>query len=637
MPRKTIRIFSAAALAILLVTLPAFAEIYTEKTGGGRADTVYVAGNPDLYPIEYYDEKDGVYKGVIPDVLSEVSKETGIDFTYISSGSKNRQKSLYRNNQAELVTAILSSDKHFADTDKITVLTTRRDGERIRYCIVFTDVLSPDKKGEIKAAIDKISVHEKTGFLLKNAERDFYSSKRKLAVLMISAGAVVLLAALAACIYFVKEKRKENEINAMIDKNTGVGNDDYFVYVYDNLISEQAKNLYTLAYVAFDTASFEDKKSGETVKNVEKYAAVKLNTLACDSEYISYVDKGVFAFLFRAKNEKSAQDRVEEIVTAVNKYVAEFVKNCDDLFKIGYFRLCDNAGVNSETAFYNAKQGYIYAKVNGAMYHVGTKALADENKKSEALATQVDDALKKGEFKIYMQFIADSKNEKFCGAEVLSRWQNSDYGLLRPHEYMTVLTKIGKVTEHDYCTFQNACKQLAAWNRPPFDKLFLTCNFTRLSFSKADFANRLSDIAQKYNVDKSRLVVEITEDTLSTDSKIVSENIKKLSKLGFKVAIDDMGAGFSSLADIYDNEIDIVKIEHDFLSSCVTERRYTMLGDIISLVHNAGATVICEGIETKEQVEMLKKINCDMMQGFYYSRVLPLSECEKFALANLNK
>lgn len=114
---------------------------------------------------------------------------------------------------------------------------------------------------------------------------------------------------------------------------------------------------------------------------------------------------------------------------------------------------------------------------------------------------------------------------------------------------------------------------------------------------------------------------------------IIGLNIK-YSEYGFKVAIDDMRTGFSSLADIYDNEIDIVKIEREFISSCVTDRRRHMLGNIIELVHNAGAAVICEGIETPEQLEMLKSLNCDMTQGFYNSRVLPLPECESFFLSN---
>lgn len=108
------------------------------------------------------------------------------------------------------------------------------------------------------------------------------------------------------------------------------------------------------------------------------------------------------------------------------------------------------------------------------------------------------------------------------------------------------------------------------------------------------------------------------------------QNLKKVRDLDFRVDIDDMGAGFSSLVDIYDNLVDLVKIERDFLLSCDSERRQRMLRDMISLIHNSGAKVICKGIETEAQQKMLEQIECDMMQGFYHSRVLPLSECENF-------
>ena len=122
----------------------------------------------------------------------------------------------------------------------------------------------------------------------------------------------------------------------------------------------------------------------------------------------------------------------------------------------------------------------------------------------------------------------------------------------------------------------------------------------------------------------------MTEDSISENSKTVSENIYNCRKAGFKIAIDDMGAGFSSFADLYDNEIDLVKIDEVFISSCTSERRKTMLSDIITLVHNTGAKVLCEGVENLGQAEFLNEINCDMMQGFYFSKILPQIECEKF-------
>ena len=242
----------------------------------------------------------------------------------------------------------------------------------------------------------------------------------------------------------------------------------------------------------------------------------------------------------------------------------------------------------------------------------------------------VANAVTDGEFRVYLQFINENKSKKICGAEALSRWQNKEYGILRPHEYIDVLKETEQIIAHDYKMFSAVCRQLEAWCAEPYKQLFLTCNFTRTSLSKNDFFDRISEISSDYKFDRSRLVLEITEDSIAENSQAVSENISKCRRAGFKIAIDDMGAGFSSFADLYDYEIDLVKIDGEFIASCTSERRQTMLSNIITLVHESGAKILCEGVENLEQADFLDKINCDMMQGFYFSKILPLVECEKF-------
>ncbi len=625
---KKMTVLGLTFLFFVLFGLSAFAEIFTVKTGGGNKASLYVAGNPDLYPIEYYDSDSETYKGLIPDMLREVSKKTGIDFTYISAGDTSNQKNLCKNNQVEIVTSIKSSNTDFEKLEKVTVFTAEYENETAEYCIGFTQLMPESEKQSIMDALSEISQSRKSGWLIDNAKADLLRSKKRLyfilaAVLLFSAAAV------SVTVVLVKKRKRRIKADEMVNVKTGVGNAKYYVYAFENLISEKAKNIYNLAYIACDTGRYDNVESGASLADVEKYAATKLSQLLNLCDYLSHISDGAFVMLFQAENGDIADRRVSELVLSLNKYLSGFVKDAD-VFKAGYCLFCDNAGIDAETAVYNAKQGYLYALSNGLPYYIGTKNQIAKNKKAEKLATQIDVALEKGEFKPYVQFFAESRTSAFCGAEVLSRWQNSQYGLLRPDEYIDILNKSGKIVEHDYKIFEAVCAILERWNSPPFDKMFLSCNFTRNSVSDPEFVGKLISISEKYDFARNRLAVEITENTLSINSKTVSENIKQLRKYGFLVAIDDMGAGFSSLADIYDNEVDLVKIERSFVTSCITERRKEMLGNIISLIHNAGARVICEGAETEQQVDMLKSIGCDIIQGFYYSRVLPFSECEKF-------
>ena len=121
-------------------------------------------------------------------------------------------------------------------------------------------------------------------------------------------------------------------------------------------------------------------------------------------------------------------------------------------------------------------------------------------------------------------------------------------------------------------------------------------------------------------------MIEITEDTLTVDPLNSAKNISECNKMGFRIAIDDMGSGFSSLLDLYNNHIDFVKIDRHLVAEGTTQRGQKLLNGIISLAHSLDAKVICEGVTTEADAKMIQNTECDMIQGFYYSRVLPLDE-----------
>ncbi len=633
---KSIKATVIAAISLLVAIVSASgvsASVTAEPSGGGNAVSVFVAGNPDNYPIEYYDRDTGEYKGVIPDMLERISDLTGIDFTYISSGSENRQKSLVKNGQVEIVSGIVIGSEAFSNVREVSFITAERNGETVSYGIGLTSIASVELKNKIEGALQTIPDNEKAGIIIDTATegRDMTRAQR---ILLISAlTATVMISVLITAIAVIRKSRRTSELDALIDEDTGVGNGDYCNYVLGNLISEQSRGLYCLAYVGIDEKALEALSATLSLRDAAKYAAVKLTGYTAATEYVAHLGNGVFAFLYQAENENTAERRIAEAVEGVNKYVAQFAMNRVPLFRAGYCRMCEHPGADTERLLYNAKLGYLYAEANDLPYHLGSDKQIAEVKKAQKLSSGLSSALENEEFRPYMQLIFDCKNGRFCGGEMLSRWHNRDYGLLHPHEYIPILSRTGMIVEHDLLIFKAACEKLASWSKPPLDRLFITCNFTRLSFSKEDYAKNISAIAAEYNFSHSRLVIEVTEDLLSTDSATVSKNIEFVKKLGFKVAIDDMGAGFSSLADIYDNEIDTVKIEKDLLASFKTSRRRQMLRDIVSLVHNSGATVICEGVENAEQSNFLRGIGCDMMQGFYIARVLPISECEKLILS----
>lgn len=617
--------------AIALVTqLTAYAAVYTVSDDAGDANTVYVAGNPDCFPIEYYNSDTKTFCGVMPDILEEISEKTGISFTYISASSNNRQKELSRNNQAELVTAIDFDGSGCSVSEIFSVLdTSSADGEK-SYCIGFTEIASQETVQKIKSAVSEISEQQKAGLIISNANSNPDAKIGKNVILIAVIAAFVLFAATLITIIAVAHRRKTSNKDLLIDEQTGIGNEKYFIYAFENLLSYQSRNLYALVYLAPDVQKISGKYGEKALADIEKYAATHLNAAIASAEYLAKTDNCVFALLIQAVTEEECKEKTLNIVNGLNRYIQEFYPETDDAFKAGVSRLCEHPDGNAETEYYTARQGYFTALKSGNTVEITGKENLLKSQRTEKLRLLLPKAVKNNEFRVYMQFITENITGKICGAEILSRWQSSEYGILRPAEYIELLKETGQIVPHDYKMFAALCRQLEVWNTEPFNRLFLTCNFTRISFCQTDFSDRIKEISSEFKFDRNRLIIEVTEDSISENSAVVSENIRKCREMGFKIAIDDMGTGFSSFADLYDNEIDLVKISSEFINACTSNRRQTMLADIISLVHHSGAKIVCEGVENAEQAEFLDKMDCDMMQGFYYSKILPLVECKRF-------
>ena len=628
--KKWVSIFAVLIFCFIMYSNDVKADVITEQSPTGDANTVYVAGNPDLYPIEYYDSDDKVYKGIIPELLRKVSDSIGISFTYISAGRENVQRNLVANKQVEMVTAISSHGENWNVEERCPILTIEKDGVESTYCIGFTDIASDELITTVSNAINAIPEEEKAGIMIAYAMENKQSNDKNGHLLtgLIIAG--IIIAVLIIVLMLRRHKHKEEKKNDLVDALTGVGNDQYYVYVFDELISEQAKNLYNVAYIALDTDKYENMWGKDVVNDIQKYAATKLFSVTGTSEYISRVKNGVFTFVFQSENKSAADLRVKEIIEGLNLYMLDFNINWKDLFSAGVCHLVENPDCNAEMAYYRAKQGYLYAKEKRVHYFIGNETYFAESKKNKELRLRIDDAIRNDEFKVYMHLIIENKSGDVCGAELLSRWQTPDYGLLRPHEYIALLRDSGKIIEHDYNMFSKACLQLDRWKDTIYKNMFLTCNFTKNSVAESDFADKIKEIADKFTFSHEQLLIEITEDTFHEDSKTITNNIKKCADMGFKVAIDDIGTGFSSFADLYENEVDVVKIEKGFISTCDSKRKETILHDIITLAHNAGAKVVCEGVETEEQQNMIEETGCDMLQGFFYSCVLPFSEYERY-------
>ncbi|MBR5308801.1 MAG: EAL domain-containing protein [Clostridia bacterium] len=227
------------------------------------------------------------------------------------------------------------------------------------------------------------------------------------------------------------------------------------------------------------------------------------------------------------------------------------------------------------------------------------------------------------EFKMYLQFLVDVKTGEFTGAEALSRWHTASGEVIMPEDYIAKMENTGLIIKLDYYMLDKVCARLSEWKDSEFSDISISCNVTRLTISETDFLSNVKAIADRYNFDRSKLIMEITEDAIETNIGVATDNVKGIKKLGFIVALDDIGAGSSSLVNLCDYSVDVVKIDRKILLMASEEQGKRLLCGIVSLAHNLGMRVVCEGVETEEQNKLARDSGCDYIQGWYYSKAIP--------------
>ena len=248
---------------------------------------------------------------------------------------------------------------------------------------------------------------------------------------------------------------------------------------------------------------------------------------------------------------------------------------------------------------------------------------------------EITEALENNEFVVYYQPKFNLNSRKFISAEALVRWNSKKHGLLPPNKFIPVVEAAGLIHEIDTFVFKRVCEDLNEAKRRGRRILPVSINFSLYEFYSSEFLNSIMALLDKYNVNPSFIEIEITEATSRANSFTAISIIKKLRDKGIRVLMDDFGVGFSNIGNLRKIPFDAVKIDKSFIDDIVTDlKSRAIVKFLIELCLANDLEVIAEGVDDKDQVEILKKLKCNTIQGFYYSQALPQKEYEKFLLNN---
>jgi len=244
------------------------------------------------------------------------------------------------------------------------------------------------------------------------------------------------------------------------------------------------------------------------------------------------------------------------------------------------------------------------------------------------IVSSLDVALENGEIQAYFQPQYDHSTGLLVGAEGLARWIHPVLGMISPGDFIPVLERFGNIYKLDYKIFEDACCILKKAIDKKYPLVPISTNFTRHDLFMPDFVDKIEGIRKKYDVPAKYVRIEITESAAIGGVEAVNKIIEKLHSYGYVIEMDDFGTGYSSLNMLKDIEIDVVKLDMEFVKSGINDkgRGGTILTSVINMMKWLELPVIAEGVETVEQANFLKSIGCTYVQGFLYSKAITPTE-----------
>lgn len=280
---------------------------------------------------------------------------------------------------------------------------------------------------------------------------------------------------------------------------------------------------------------------------------------------------------------------------------------------------------NADTAMHkvkdNGRNGYEFFEAN--MNEYASERLMLENNLRRALERE--------EFVLFYQPQFDSKTEKVIGVEALIRWRLSNGDIVSPADFIPILEETGLIIPVGEWILLEACRQHRRWIEIGLPPIPISINISAIQFHDSDFLIMLADVIKRSGIDPKYLDLEVTESVVMRQPEVVITQLESIKAMGISLSLDDFGTGFSSLSYLRYFPLDRLKIDQSFVRGlAVASVNEAIIESVVALGKSLKIKTIAEGVETKEELNFLRKLQCDEIQGYYFSRPLPIEEFVKW-------
>lgn len=443
---------------------------------------------------------------------------------------------------------------------------------------------------------------------------------------------VILIVALtmAMIIYMWASSKKANDMIATLaydDAVTGGKNDKYF---RDQANYTVFKENYNIPYllVRFDIVNFRflNEAYGHT-------RADQLLKIVNDEAVAVFSDKELCCrmsadqFLLLARNDKDFDTKFNDLNQTVNEKARDLGIKFPIRFKSGIYQIRkedQDIGVAIDRA--NAARKTLTGDEKDTTVIYSDKIIK-QMFKDDKIESEMEAAITNNEFKVFLQPKWDIEKDKIYGGEALVRWIKPDGSRVFPDEFIPVFERNGFVEKLDLYMLEEVCKYLRTLIDAGQRIYPISVNQSRILVHNPEYINTVGKILRRYRIPPGFIELEITETVFQDQRDVMINTVTSLKDLNVHVSMDDFGSGYSSLNMLKDVPFDVIKIDRGFFSESITSgSSILILQKIVEMAEGLGIRVLCEGVETAEQVELLKGLGVSLVQGYYYSKPLPIEE-----------
>jgi len=426
----------------------------------------------------------------------------------------------------------------------------------------------------------------------------------------------------------VRERTAEIEHLAYYDRLTDLPNRNLFVDRCAEAIADAGDSNRFLGVVLVSIDRFKninDTLGHAAGDHLLKEVAARLRTSLSDSHIVARFDGPEFAILLTEIMEPSA---VEEIcISMIESFKTSFYLPTQEVYvtpSIGISLFPLNGGTGA-AILQNAGAAHHRAKSLGGNNHQFYSADMNASALSRlALETSLRRAIDNEEFVTYYQPVVDLASMKIVGLEALVRWQHPRLGVLPPSEFLGLAEDTGLILDISTSVMRSACLQTRTWQLDGLSSLRIAVNVSARQFRQKDFVDRILQVLSESRLCPSSLELELTETSIMDDPESAAKILTEIRRLGVRVAIDDFGTGYSSLGYLKRFPLDTLKLDRSFVNGAATDADdAALVTAIVTLAHSLRLKVVAEGIETEQELNFLRLLECDEGQGYLFAKPGP--------------